>query len=116
MSPYRRRVYQDDARRELQEVVDRLASQQPLRRVLDAGCGFSLPLDFPPTVELVGLDASAEALAKNENVDEAVVGDIETHEFDASFDAVLFWTVLEHLERPELALRKFSRTLRRASS
>ena len=87
--------------------------QQPLRRVLDAGCGFSLPLDFPPTVELVGLDASAEALAKNENIDEAIVGDIETHEFDAgSFDAVLCWTVLEHLERPELALRKFSRTLR----
>jgi SAM-dependent methyltransferase len=114
MSTYNRaRVYQDEARRELQQVVDRLSATQPLRRVLDAGCGFELPLDFPPSVELVGLDSSAEAMAKNENLDDAIVGDLETVELDEkSFDAVLCWTVLEHLERPELALRNLAHALR----
>lgn len=113
-SPYcRARVYQDDARRELQRVVDSLSGEQPLRRVLDAGCGYELPLDFPSSVELVGLDASAEAMAKNENIDDAIVGDLETAKLDeASFDAVLCWTVLEHLERPEQALRNLVRALR----
>jgi SAM-dependent methyltransferase len=109
----RARVYQDDARRELQQVVERLTAASPLRRVLDAGCGFELPLDFPPSVELVGLDSSAEAMAKNENLDDAIVGDLETVQLDEeSFDAVLCWTVLEHLERPEIALRNLARTLR----
>jgi SAM-dependent methyltransferase len=113
-SPYHRaRVYQDDARRELQSVVDRLSADQPLRRVLDAGCGYELPLDFPPSVELVGLDESAEAMAKNENIDAAIIGDLETARLDeGSFDAVLCWTVLEHLERPQEALRNLVRALR----
>jgi SAM-dependent methyltransferase len=114
MATYSRaRVYQDEARRELQRVVDRASAAQPLRRVLDAGCGFELPLDFPPSVELVGLDSSAEAMAKNENIDDAIVGDLETVELEEkSFDAVLCWTVLEHLERPDLALRNLARALR----
>lgn len=46
--------------------------------MVDVGCGTALPLDFPPTVHLVGLDISREALAANENPDEAIVADIET--------------------------------------
>jgi SAM-dependent methyltransferase len=113
-SPYSRaRVYQDDARRELQAVVGRLSAAQPLRRVLDAGCGYELPLDFPPSVELVGLDESAEAMAKNENIDAAIIGDLETAKLEeGSFDAVLCWTVLEHLERPQEALRNLVGALR----
>jgi SAM-dependent methyltransferase len=106
-------VYQDDDSRELQEVVDRLSASKPFGRVLDAGCGSQLPLDLPQSVHLVGIDESAEALAKNENVDEAIVGDLVTYDFGkASFDAVLCWTVLEHLQRPEAAIQNLGRALR----
>jgi SAM-dependent methyltransferase len=109
----RARVYQDETCREIQEILDNFASQEPLRRVLDAGCGSELPLDFPTSVHLIGVDASAEALAKNENVDEAIVGDLETYDFGAgSLDAVLCWTVLEHVKRPDVVMKNLVRALR----
>lgn len=114
MSPFSRaRVYQDETRREIQHVVDLRSSEEPLRRVLDAGCGYELPVDFPSNVHLVGIDTSAEALAKNENVDDAIVGDLETYDLGVgTYDAVICWTVLEHLKRPEAALQNFARALR----
>jgi SAM-dependent methyltransferase len=109
----RARVYQDETRREIQHLVDLRSSEKPLRRVLDAGCGYELPLDFPSNVHLVGIDTSAEALAKNENVDDAIVGDLETYDLgEGTYDAVICWTVLEHLKRPEAALHHFARALR----
>lgn len=114
MCPFiRARVYQDEARREIQRIVDSWSSREPLRRVLDAGCGYELPLDLESNVHLVGIDASAEALAKNENVDDAIVGAIETYDLgEGIYDAVICWTVLEHLERPQDALQNFVRALR----
>ena len=43
-----------------------LGSLAAMSAVLDAGCGYALAVDFPRTVWLVGLDASPEALAKNQ--------------------------------------------------
>lgn len=114
VSPFSRaRVCQDETRREIQHLVDLRSSRKPLRRVLDAGCGYELPLDFPSNVHLVGIDTSAEALAKNVNVDDGIVGDLETYDLgEATYDAVICWTVLEHLKRPEAALQNFTRALR----
>lgn len=114
VSPYSRaRVYQDDTRREIQQLVEERFARMPPERVLDAGCGFELSIDFPLSVHLVGVDGDGEALAKNENVDEAIVGDVETYDFgEATYDAVVCWTVLEHLRWPEAALQHFVRALR----
>jgi SAM-dependent methyltransferase len=109
----RERVYQDGHRRELQRQLDELFSSQPLRRVIDVGCGFESPLDFPSSVHVVGLDVSAEALERNMNVDEKLVGDVQTYPLPAeSFDAAVCWDMLEHLADPFAALRNIERAVR----
>ena len=113
MALSRTRVFQDQPRKELQNVFDSLFANGSLKRALDAGCGYELALDFPADVHLVGIDISADALAKNENADEKILGDIQTYPLPAgSFDAVLCWWVLEHVRRPEDAFRNMSRSLR----
>ena len=113
MSYERPRVYQDEQLRDLQRFVNGHFAHDTLRDVLDAGCGYTLPLDFPRSVRLVGLDESSEALAKNENIDAAIVGDVESHPFAVGeYDAILCWNVLEHLERPRRALANMARALR----
>jgi SAM-dependent methyltransferase len=84
-----------------------------LAKVLDAGCGYTLPLDFPRSVRLVGLDVSPDALAKNRNIDVGLVGDVETYPLPGDeFDAILCWTVLEHLDNPRAALANMARAIR----
>jgi SAM-dependent methyltransferase len=117
MAYVRARVYQDEVRRIVQRVFDEAVGGQPLNRVLDVGCGYELPLDLPASAQLVGLDVSAEALERNENLDEKMLGDIESVEFAAeTFDAIICWTVMEHLPHPEEALRSFATWLRGAAS
>lgn len=81
--------------------------------VLDAGCGFRLPFEFPPGLRFVGLDTSAEALAKNTYIDSAIVGDVETYPLPAGeYDAVLCWWVLEHVPHPRAAVANMARALK----
>jgi SAM-dependent methyltransferase len=105
---------------ELDEPIARLRSfvaaefeKADVHDVLDAGCGFSLPFEFPAGLRFVGLDASAEALAKNTYIESGVVGDVESYRFpEGQFDAVLCWTVLEHLAHPSRAVENLARALR----
>jgi SAM-dependent methyltransferase len=112
--PYARpRVIQDEARRRLQDVFDSLFLEGEVTKALDAGCGYKLPLDFHRDVHLVGLDATPEAIAKNENIDEAIVGDLQTYPLpQCSFDAVICWWVLEHVPDVKAAFRNMARSLR----
>jgi SAM-dependent methyltransferase len=106
-------VYQDETLRDIQRFVDSHFGRQPPRDVLDAGCGYLLPLDFPRSVRLVGLDTSDQALATNRNIDVGIVGDLETYPLGAAeFDAIVCWTVLEHLPNPRAALANMARALR----
>ena len=42
------------------------------------------------------------------------LGDIQTYDFkDKEFDVIMCWYVLEHLQKPELALQNFSRALKK---
>ena len=98
---------------ELQATVDRLlAGKEPLR-VLEAGCGSVRNVRFPGSAQIVGIDISQRQLDQNKSVDEKILGDVQTHELPAeSFDAVVCWNVLEHLEDPDAAVRRFSVALR----
>ena len=97
----------------LQRFLDRQFAEIEVRDVLDAGCGFSLPVDLPAGVRIMGLDTSADALAKNRYIDTGIVGDIETYPLpEEGFDVVLCWTVLEHLANPRAALANMARALR----
>ncbi len=80
-----------------------LAAERP--RVLDAGCGSDSNIPLPPNAHVVGIDVSAEALERNELLDERMVADLEEVELaPESFDLIVCWDVLEHLRRPERAL------------
>jgi SAM-dependent methyltransferase len=110
----RARVVQDDELRDVQCFFDRHFRDGRLQRVLDAGAGFNLPLDIPRSAHLVAIDLDPEALARNENADEKLVGDIEQLDLTGlrDFDAIICWWVLEHMRTPSLAVAQMANVLR----
>jgi SAM-dependent methyltransferase len=104
----------ETAFRVLQQLVySTLGGREADVKVLDAGCGFTLPVELPEHARLVGLDLSPAALAKHDRLDEAIVGDVETYPLPSNeFDVVLCWTVLEHLERPRVAFENLARAVK----
>lgn len=97
----------DPAVHELQQVVDEFLQGRAAPRVLEAGCGSSSYLTLRPDTFLVGIDISAKQLARNQLLQEKILGDLQTHDLPAaSFDLIVCWDVLEHLPRPEAALER----------
>lgn len=81
--------------------------------VLEAGCGSLSHLKFPAGTRIVGIDIAQDQLDRNTYLDERIHGDIQTHDLgDSRFDAIVCWDVLEHLEHPEQALRRFAKAVR----
>ncbi|NQU73104.1 MAG: class I SAM-dependent methyltransferase [Candidatus Omnitrophica bacterium] len=96
----------------LQSVVDKLvrdiASDGRTIRVLDAGCGSFRYVDLKQNVYTVGIDVSEKQLQKNANLNEKILGDLQTYDLPASsFDLIICWDVLEHLPNPTKALLNF---------
>lgn len=102
-----------DVKQRVQETLNgRLAGRAPLR-VLEAGCGSTSHLDISYPAYYVGIDVSRAQLDRHANLDHRIHGDLETHEFlPDEFDLIICWDVLEHLQRPELALASFERALK----
>jgi 2-polyprenyl-3-methyl-5-hydroxy-6-metoxy-1,4-benzoquinol methylase len=88
-------------------------------RVLDVGCGtgaflHSLLRNFPGHYEVLGTDVSAPAMehARKAGIP-LLAGSFEKHALAAaSFDAITFWAVLEHVEHPSDFLREAACILR----
>jgi SAM-dependent methyltransferase len=96
-----------------QILLNNLMSQRDCVRVLEAGCGSCSRFAFSSRAHIVGIDISKEQLDRNQLLHEKLLGDIQTFPLEeTSFDVILCWDVLEHLEHPDLALRNFSRSLR----
>jgi SAM-dependent methyltransferase len=90
----------------LQAIVAASLPHEVPIRVLDAGCGRKRRLELPGAARVSGIDISPEALDLNDQLDEKIVGDVETYPLEReSFDVVYCWDVLEHLSRPDKALR-----------
>lgn len=83
-------------------------------RILDAGCGRDrVYVDFPADAFVTGIDVDADALALNPDLDEKIVGDIQTYPLEPSgYDAIVCWDVLEHLPSPQAALERMTRALK----
>jgi len=92
------------AERTVQELIDEHLA--PGGRVaLDAGCGAVSYLRLEAADRVVGIDISTWQLERNTALDERVLGDLQTYRFQPhSFDLIVAWFVLEHLERPVEAL------------
>ncbi len=97
----------------LREWASRRAAMRPeAARVLEAGCGSTSHLPIPDGARVVGIDVSASQLRRNGVLHEAILGDIQRHDFgDARFDFVVCWNVLEHVPEPTLALRNLCSVL-----
>jgi SAM-dependent methyltransferase len=88
-----------------QQLVDRFVPNMDGMRVLDAGCGSGTHAQFPAGATIVGLDISRKSLERNPLVDERIVADLQTCRLpSSSFDVVICWFVLEHLDDPQAAL------------
>jgi 2-polyprenyl-3-methyl-5-hydroxy-6-metoxy-1,4-benzoquinol methylase len=81
-------------------------------RVLEAGGGALSHLAVPARSHITVIDISQEQLDRNHYAHEKVLGDLHTHEFPReSFDIIVCWNVLEHLENPKRVLEAFVRWL-----
>jgi SAM-dependent methyltransferase len=97
----------------VQRLVDQMADSGRVLRVLEAGAGSRSHIRLSASAQLVGIDISEEQLAKNSDLHERIVGDIETFPLEpGSFDIIFCWDVLEHLKHPDKALRNFLQALR----
>jgi SAM-dependent methyltransferase len=87
-----------------------LGHERPIH-VLDAGCGHRLYVPIADERYVVGIDIEPNQL--RDDLDEAIVGDLQTHEFGRNrFDAVICWNVLEHVADPVLVIEKFIDSLK----
>lgn len=92
-----------------------------VKNILDAGCGEGYVINFLrqhlPIIEMTGLDISKEALGAayrlNPQVDFYSENIYQTGFLDNSYDLSLCLEVLEHLERPTLALKELRRVTKR---
>jgi SAM-dependent methyltransferase len=94
----------------------------PGMRVLDAGCGigYGAAILNEAGARVVGVDASAEAIARARAGypgPDYLVGDVLSLPFaDASFDVITCLEVIEHVDDPQRLVRELARMLRRGGA
>jgi SAM-dependent methyltransferase len=102
-----------EEQRNLQQIVDSALATRRAPVILEAGCGSLSHLRFPPESHIVGIDIDEGQLQRNKGLHERIHGDLQTYPLpERRFDAIVCWNVLEHLERPEDALDRFSHAVR----
>lgn len=102
-----------DAIGDVQRLIDDYTAQDRTIRLLEAGCGSMSKLRLSPNVQVTGVDISEKQLARNTELCERILGDIQTCSLPTrSFDVIICWDVLEHLHNPQLALTNFFRAIK----
>ena len=94
---------------QIQSVLSQFTAGTAQRlRVLEAGCGSLSNIQLGSNVHIVGLDVSAEALAKNTSIHERIEANLETSDLgESDYDLIVCWDVLEHLAEPTNVVKKF---------
>jgi ubiquinone/menaquinone biosynthesis C-methylase UbiE len=87
-----------------------LAKIQPHHLVLDAGCGITTYAAVRGKCRMViGVDADTRII-RNRHIDAIIHADLYNLPFpDRSFDIVMSWTVLEHIDNPQLCFKELAR-------
>jgi SAM-dependent methyltransferase len=97
----------------LQQVIDKLLNNRQNLKVLEAGCGSATEIKIPEDAYFVGIDISEKQLERNSLLKEKILGDIQSYDLPASdFDVIVCFYVLEHVPKPELALKNFLRSIK----
>ena len=101
-------------RDELQAFLDQAFRGRSGLRVLEVGCGSRSNVRLGTDPHVVGLDVSQEQLDRNEEVQERILGDIQTISLPGeSYDVAICWDVIEHLAEPRRALDQMFHCLRK---
>lgn len=102
-----------DAVSELQRLIDGYMTAGGTVRLLEAGCGSMSKVRLSENVEVVGVDISAKQLERNPGLHERILADIQNFDLpERSFDMIICWDVLEHLDAPQKALANFYRAIK----
>ncbi len=98
----------------INEFIKEIVTKKNKITVLEAGCGpSSKTFDFGENAHVTGVDISLNELHKNKVVHSRILGDIQTAIFKpSSFNVIVCIEVLEHVNRPELALQNFVHILK----
>jgi len=89
-------------------VLERISSKKA--RIYEAGGGSlsSLPPAILNDASITVVDIDDEQLRRNKYATTKILGNIQTHEFPKdSFELVVCFNVLEHLDAPDNAIRRF---------
>jgi SAM-dependent methyltransferase len=69
-------------------------------------------VEFPAHVHVTGVDVSRELLEANHRLDERIQADLHALDLpDLTYDCVICWDVLEHLEDPTPVVEKLARAV-----
>jgi len=95
------------ASQDFQTALDNLLIERNKIRVLEVGCGEKCNMSFRQDTYVTGIDPSESQLARNQQLDERICGLIETVDFpELTFDVIVFFDVLEHVDDPITVLDK----------
>lgn len=96
----------------LQDRLNQLIINKKLT-VLEAGCGSVSHISLGNVEKIVGIDISEKQLERNKQLDEKILGDIQTHDLGKQvFDIIISWDVLEHVEHPGKAIENFFQAIK----
>lgn len=71
---------------------------------MEAGAGARTHFRYPSNAIIDGMDVSADVMSKNDILHKKIIGDIQFYNADTLYDIIICWTVLEHVQQPDIAL------------
>jgi len=103
----------EEARLALHDVVGKWRAGRERVDVLEAGGGATSRVEFEHPKHVTVIDASEAQLQRNKAPDRKICADLHSVELDPeSFDVVVCYEVIEHLQDPEFVLRNLASALR----
>jgi SAM-dependent methyltransferase len=103
----------DEANPALAGVISKWLQGKPAPRVLEAGGGSISNVSLPKASEITVIDISKEQLERNTYAQHKILGDLHDYPLSpSSYDMVVCWDVMEHLEEPQKVAESLLRATR----